>query len=65
VLVKVKDTLDNEPKQQVQPGGFQALFGQPLLRSGSSSMFDSSPLQLSLDSVLRGLLRVQPLEVRA
>lgn len=63
VLAKVKDTLDSEPKQQAQQGGFAALFGQ-LGGSNSSSLCRSSS-PLSLDSVLRGMLKVQPLDVHA
>lgn len=73
MLTKVKDTLDNEPKQQTQPGVFAALFGQPLLLGGSKSSTSGtsgsglcrSGSPLSLDSVLRGMLKVQPLDVRA
>lgn len=66
VLVKVKDTLDNEPKQQQQQrqGGWAGLLGQPLL-PGSSTCRSSSSSPLSLDSVLRGMLKVQPLDVHA
>lgn len=68
VLTKVKDTLDNEPKQRVQQGGFAALLGEPLLLGGNSSSSSglcrsSSPL--SLDSMLKGMLKVQPLDVHA
>jgi hypothetical protein len=64
VLTKVKDTLDSEPKQQAQQGGFAALFGQLGGGSSSSSLCRSSS-PLSLDSVLRGMLKVQPLDVHA
>jgi hypothetical protein len=68
VLTKVKDTLDNEPKQQTQPGVFAALFGQPLLLGDSKSRGSGlcrSESPLSLDSVLRGMLKLQPLDVHA
>lgn len=73
VLTKVKDTLDNEPKQVTQQGGFAGLFGQPLLcgseSTGSSSSSNTSLCRssspLSLDSVLRGMWKVQPLDVHA
>jgi hypothetical protein len=65
VLTKVKDTLDNEPTQQQQrQGGWAGLLGQPLL-PGSSTCRSSSSSPLSLDSVLRGMLKVQPLDVHA
>lgn len=65
VLAKVKDTLDSEPKQQAQQGGFAALFGQLGGSSSSSSRLCRSSSPLSLDSVLRGMLKVQPLDVHA
>jgi hypothetical protein len=80
VLSKVKDTLDNEPKQQPQANSLATLFGgaQPLWltvcssgsggasRSNSGCRSSSSSLgHLSLGNVLGSMLQVQHLDVHA